>query len=136
MLTTMVMGVPLPDLMLPTMAVPTITVIPNLSMALVTMRENIQRIEKRKEKRGVIRIRTEIEIGGEARTKIGKGTEIGIGTEIEKEKGLETGIMIVIIGTAAGIAREVSGGEIRTMTMMITTVSGTLIGISASLGLV
>ncbi|BBH07902.1 U2 snRNP auxilliary factor, large subunit, splicing factor [Prunus dulcis] len=88
---------------------------------------------------------------GEARTKIGKGTGteigIGIGTEIEKEKGLETGIVIVIIGTATGIAREVSGGEIRTMTMMITTVSGTLIGggimtetgrigIDASLGLV
>jgi len=111
-------------------------------MALVTMRENLQRVEKRKEKRDVIRRRTgteigrgrrrEIEIGGEARTKIGKGTGteigIGIGTEIEKEKGPETGIVIVIIGIATGIASEVSGGEIRTMTMMITTVSGTLIG--------
>lgn len=97
------------------------------------MKENLQRVEKRKEKRGVIRrgteigrgTRIEIGIGGEARIKIerGTGTETGIGSEI--------GIVIVIIETATGIVRGVSEGEIRLMMMMrITTVAATMIGMN------
>lgn len=96
------------------------------------MKENLQRVEKRKEKRGVIRrgteigrgTRIEIGIGGEARIKIERGTETGIGNEI----GTETGIVIVIIETATGIVRGVSEGEIRKMMMRITTVAATMIG--------
>ncbi|TQE09101.1 hypothetical protein C1H46_005254 [Malus baccata] len=104
-------------------------------MSLVITRENLQRAEKRIEIKGVIRrgtgTGTEIETGGEVRTRIGKGigTEIGlgIGIVIEKEKGTGTGIAIVITETATGIAREVSDGETRTTTTMVTTVPGTLI---------
>lgn len=98
------------------------------------MRENLQRVEKRKEKRGVIRrgteigrgTRIEIGIGGEARIKIERGT--GTETGIENVIGTETGI--AIIETATGIVRGVSEGEIRMMMMRITTVAATMIGMN------
>ncbi|XP_023004972.1 splicing factor U2af large subunit A-like isoform X4 [Cucurbita maxima] len=98
-----------------------LTVIPNLSMLLETMKERVQKVEKKKETRGVIGRGTGRGIG----TEVEKGTErkARMEQEIEKRIGIVTktviGIMTVIIETAIGI--EVIGGKGEEVEMMMIT---------------
>ena len=91
------------------------------SMLLETMKERVQKVEKKKETRGVIGRGTGRGIGTEEE----KGTERKARTEqeIEKRIGIVTktviGIMTVIIETAIGI--EVIGGKEEEVEMMTIT---------------
>lgn len=105
-------------------------------MGLVTMKESLQGVEKKKKKKGVIRTGTGIVLVkriGIGR-KVGTGTGIKAGTGTGRKAGTGTGIgkrtekKIAIIEIAIGnvVGNTVRGGEIG-MTM-ITTEAETMIG--------
>ncbi|XP_011656491.1 splicing factor U2af large subunit A isoform X4 [Cucumis sativus] len=108
---------------LPATVATILTLIPNLSMVLGIMKESLQKVEKKKEIRGVIGrgrgIETEVEIGIERKARMGKE----IGRRIEIEIGIATktviGIVTAIIETATGI--EVRGGKGAEVEMMMIT---------------
>lgn len=101
-------------------------------MGLVTMKESLQGVEKKKKKKGVIRTGTgtgignvlvkRIRIGRKAGT--GTGRKAGTGTGIGKRTEKKIAIIEIAIGNVVGNA--VRGGEIG-MTM-ITTEAETMIG--------
>ncbi|XP_038884476.1 splicing factor U2af large subunit A isoform X2 [Benincasa hispida] len=130
MQTTMSM-VFLPKLVVPATVATILTVIPNLSMVLGIMKESLQKVEKKKEIRGVIGtgtgIETEVEKGIERKARMGKE----IGRRIEIGIGIVTktviGIVTAITETVTGI--EVRGGKgAEVEMMMITTGVETMTG--------
>lgn len=105
-------------------------------MGLVTMKESLQGVEKKKKKKGVIRTGTgivlvkRIGIGRKAGTRTGRkagtwtGRKAGTGTGIGKRTEKKIAIIEIAIGNVVG--NTVRGGEIG-MTM-ITTEAETMIG--------
>lgn len=107
-------------------------------MGLVTMKESLQGVEKKKKKKGVIRTGTGIvlvkrigigrKVGTGTGIKAGTGTgrKAGTGTGIGKRKRTEKKIAIIEIAIGNVVGNTVRGGEIG-MTM-ITTEAETMIG--------
>lgn len=98
-------------------------------MVLVIMKESLPGAEKKKEERGETRRGTEIKIENETGTeRVGKvGTGTGRGTRIGKETGTGTVIDITEIATGTEV-REGNVEETGMMMMMITTAAGTMKG--------